>query len=175
MMIAALFIEAAGVASGRFYYPGYLIYFSVLGGSVPLIILLGWSSNLYLFLNLAKPVATKLYQKTNLFQLIFIAIISSLFGICLDLLEDPLAHYNSWWVWIELTSGITVFQVPLSNYVDWFIILFFMALITLLIDRSRYDERRKVILSFSSLPFVFLAIYGTHMIMILLFEILGII
>ena len=29
MIIASLLIESAGVASGRYYYPGYLIYLSV--------------------------------------------------------------------------------------------------------------------------------------------------
>ena len=49
MMIAAAFIESSGVANGRFSYPNYLIYFGVLGGGVPLIILMGWSTNLYIF------------------------------------------------------------------------------------------------------------------------------
>ena len=161
-MGAALFIEAAGVASGRFSYPSYLLYFSVLGGSVPLIILLGWSSNLYLFLNMSKTFVTKIYHYQNRVQILLISMVSGIFGICLDLLEDPLAHHNNWWIWTESTGGITIFAVPFSNYMDWFLILFFMALTTLLIDRSNYDENRKLILSLTALPITFLAIYGTH-------------
>ena len=127
MMVAALFIEAAGVASGRFSYPHYLLYFSVLGGSVPLIILVGWSSNLYLFLNMSTSFVTKIYQHQNRVQILLISAISGIFGICLDSLEDPLAHHNNWWIWTESTGGITFLDVPFSNYMDWFLILFFMA------------------------------------------------
>ena len=163
MMVAALFIEAAGVASGRFFYPGYLAYFSVLGGSVPLIILLGWSSNLYLFLNMSKPVVSKLYQRQNIIQILLISIVSGLFGICLDLLEDPLAHHNNWWIWTESTAGVTFFSVPFSNFMDWFIIIFYMSLATLLIERSGYSENRKLVISFSSLTVALASIYATHL------------
>jgi hypothetical protein len=49
-----------------------------------------------------------------------------------------------------------------------------MALVTIMIDRSRLDEHRKVILSFTSLPFVFLAIYGTHLLVTQLLDYIGI-
>ena len=53
MMVAALFLEAEAVSSGRYFYPGHLLYISVIGGSVPIIILIGWSANLFLFLKLS--------------------------------------------------------------------------------------------------------------------------
>ena len=162
MMVAALFIEATGVANGRFHYQGYLLYFSVVGGTVPLIILLGWSSNLYLFLGLSKQVIKKIYLKNNVLQIIFIAFGASIFGVCLDILEDPVAHHNGWWVWTENSQGAILFDVPYSNFVDWFLIIFFMSLATLIIDRSPYSETRKLILSFTSLPLVFGAILITH-------------
>jgi len=40
IIIATLLIESAGVAGGRYYYPGYILYLSVVGGAVPLIIIL---------------------------------------------------------------------------------------------------------------------------------------
>ena len=175
MMVAALFIEATGVASGRFHYPGYLIYFSILGGSVPLIILLGWSSNLYLFLNMSKPVVSNLYPKKNIIQLFLISIVSGFFGICLDILEDPLASNNGWWVWNESSVGLSYAGVPFSNFMDWFIIIFFMSLLTLLIGRSGYSENRKLLISFFSLPAVFAAIYGTHLFFTGIFQFAGLI
>ena len=98
MMIAALFIEAAGVASGRFYYPGYLIYFSVLDGSVPLIILLGWSSNLYLFLNLYP---LELLQSSPLFHsfyinLKFLSLIRSF-----QELQITILSLNNWYIFLN--------------------------------------------------------------------------
>ena len=166
MMVAALFIEASGVASGRFYYPGYILYFSVVGGSVPLIILLGWSSNLYIFLHMGKSMVSNLYQKNNFIQLMLISITASGFGICLDLLEDPLAHHNGWWIWAESASEFSYYSVPVSNFIDWFIILFFMSLATLFIDQSRLSEKRKLLISFSSLPVVFAAILVTHFVFV---------
>jgi len=175
MMIAALFIEASAVANGRFRYPEYLIYFNVLGGSVPLIILMGWSSNLYLFLKLSKSVVLHLYQKINILQIILISTLSGLFGICLDVLEDPLAHHNSWWIWTESTGGLTFFNVPFSNFMDWFLILFYMSLATILIEKSGYSENRKLIIAFTSLVIVFAAIYVTHTVLVGLFQFIGII
>ncbi len=35
IIIATLLIESAGVAGGRYYYPGYILYLSVVGGAVP--------------------------------------------------------------------------------------------------------------------------------------------
>ena len=173
MMGAALFIEAAGVANGRFSYPGYLIYFSVLGGSVPLIILLGWSTNLFLFLNMSKLFVARIYQQNNLIRLLGISICSGLIGICLDLLEDPLAHHNQWWVWTESTGGLNFFNVPFSNYLDWFFILFFMSLATLIIDRLPHDENRKLLISFTSLPLIFIMILLAHYAFTGLFEVIG--
>lgn len=175
MMIAALFIEASAVANGRFRYPGYLIYFNVLGGSVPFIILIGWSSNLYLFLQMSKSVVTKLYQKINIIQLLLISTFSGIFGICLDLLEDPLAHHNNWWIWTESTGGLTFFSVPFSNFMDWFIILFFMSLATIFIEKSGYSENRKLILAFTSLTLVFAAIYLSHTVLTEAFQFIGVI
>lgn len=173
VMGAALFIEATGVANGRFSYPGYLLYFSVLGGSVPLIILIGWSTNLFLFLNMSKPFVSRVYQRQDIVQLLGISTVAGLIGICLDLLEDPLAHHNNWWIWTESTGGLTFFNVPFSNYLDWFFILFSMSLATLIIDRSGLDENRKLLISFTSLPLVFIAILAAHFVFSGLFEVIG--
>jgi len=95
MILAALFIESAGVASGRYYYPGYIVYLSAIGGGVPLIIILAWSANLFLLFNMAKHVVSKVYQKRNFLQIFLISLMAGCFAVCLDLLEDPLAHYNN--------------------------------------------------------------------------------
>ena len=97
MMIAALFLEASAVASGRYIYPGYLVYFSVIGGSVPLIILLGWSTNLFLFLNIGERIGNTFFKQRILFRILAISFLAGIFGVCLDLLEDPIAHHNELW------------------------------------------------------------------------------
>jgi uncharacterized membrane protein len=173
MIIAALFIEASGVANGRFYYPGYLLYFRVLGGAVPLVILLGWSSNLYLFLHLGKNVISQFTKQQRILHMILISLTAATIGICLDILEDPLAHTNQWWIWREPATTMKIFSVPLSNYLDWFIILFSMSFATLLIEKTGFSENRKVLLSFSSLPIVLLFILGGHIIIATMVQVLS--
>ncbi|MCK5031500.1 MAG: carotenoid biosynthesis protein, partial [Thermoplasmatales archaeon] len=145
MILAALFIESAGVASGRYYYPGYIVYLSAIGGGVPLIIILAWSANLFLLFNMAKHAVSKVYQKRNFLQIFLISLITGCFAVCLDLLEDPLAHYNNWWIWKETLGGVTFYGVPLLNFMGWFVLIFYMTLATLLIERSRFSENRKVL------------------------------
>jgi uncharacterized membrane protein len=173
IIIATLVIESAGVAGGRYYYPGYLVYLSVVGGAVPLIIILAWSANLFLFMNLGKYAISKLYQTQNYIQIIFISLTAGLFGVCLDLLEDPIAHYNNWWIWETSLKGIKFFNVPILNFIGWFVLIFFMAVATLLIERSRFSENRKVLLSLSSLAITGSAIFIIHALIVKLFEFIG--
>jgi uncharacterized membrane protein len=173
IIIATLFIESAGVASGRYYYSGYIIYLSVVGGAVPLIIILAWSVNLFLCMNMGKHFISKIYQKRNYLQIIFISITAGLFGVCLDLLEDPIAHYNSWWIWEASLNGIKFFEVPILNFIGWFVLIFFMSIATLLIERSRFSENRKVLLSITSISITGTIIFVIHGLIVRLFEFTG--
>jgi len=173
IIIATLLIESAGVAGGRYYYPGYILYLSVVGGAVPVIIVLAWSVNLFLFMNLGKYFISKIYKKQNYFQIFFISLAAGLFGVCLDLLEDPIAHYNNWWVWETSLKGIKFFEVPILNFIGWFVLVFFMCSTTLLIVRSRFSENRKVLLSISSLAVTGSLIFIVHGLIVKLFEFVG--
>ncbi len=173
IIIATFMIESAGVASGRYYYPGYILYLSIVGGGVPLIIILAWSVNLFLFMNLGRHFISKVYTKRNLVQIIFISATAGLFGVCLDLLEDPLAHYNNWWIWETSLEGIKYFDVPILNFIGWFMLIFFMSIATLLIERSKFSENRKVLLSISSLAITGGVIFVVHGAIVKLFEFIG--
>lgn len=173
MIIAALFIESAGVASGRYYYPGYFLYLSVADGGVPAIIILAWSANLFLFFNMAKHVVMPFYQKRNYVQLVLISLAAGSFAICLDLLEDPLAHHNNWWIWKETVTGISFYEVPLLNFVGWFVLIFFMTFATLLLERSRFSENRKVLLSISSISITGIIIFIAHGLLSKLLQMIG--
>lgn len=151
IMIVGLFIESGGVATGNYYYPDYFLYLNVLGGSVPLIIVLGWSVNLFLFLHLSIQFTNKIYRKQNHIKLILISFFASMFGLCFDLLQDPLAHHNQWWIWTATNpSSLQYYGVPPWNFRGWFILIFLLALTTLLIDSSGFSEKRKVLLSITS-------------------------
>ena len=173
MIVAALFIESAGVASGRYDYPGYIVYLSVIGGGVPLIIILAWSANLFLLFNMAKHVVSKVYQKRNFLQIFLISLMAGCFAVCLDLLEDPLAHHNEWWIWKGTVSGVTFYGVPLLNFMGWFVLIFYMTLATLLIERSRFSLNRKILLSLASISITGTIIFASHGLIARLFQMLG--
>jgi len=173
MIIATALIESAGVASGRYYYSGYLIYVSVVGGAVPLSIILAWSANLFLFMHMGKYCIAKLYQAQNFIQILLISLTAGLFGVCLDLLEDPIAHHNNWWIWQTSLEGVKFFNVPILNFIGWFILVFFMSIATLLIERSRFSENRKVLLSIASLSITGSLIFIVHGLIVQLFDIIG--
>lgn len=158
MIFISLFLETSALSKGNFYYPGYFMYISILGGSVPIIILLGWSVNLFLFTNIGEHVISKFYNKKNFIQIVIISLIAGLFALLLDLLQDPIAHHNGWWVWNKSMAFVKFFDVPLSNFMGWFLIISGMCLLTLIIDRSAFSENRKLAISFSIIPIVFIPI-----------------
>lgn len=161
IMIAGVIGELCAMANSGYYYPGYFLYFSAIGASVPVIIALGWSVNLFIFLHLGKGVASKFYKKQNLKQLFYISVCAGFFGVCLDLLEDPLAHHNGWWVWNTSIQRIYLFDVPLTNFVGWFVIIGGMTLLTLLIDRSRFSENRKLLINLTA-PLAFFILLAPY-------------
>jgi len=162
MIIAALFIESAGVASGRYYYPGYIIYLSVVGGGVPLVLVLAWSAMLFLFLNMGKHVVSRFYSKENKIQIFLISFVAGFFSLCIDLIQDPLAHHNNWWVWEETLAEANFYGVPILNFIGWFILIFYMTFTTILIERSSFSENRKLLLSISSIAITGILIFITH-------------
>ena len=171
--IATLIIESAGVAGGRYYYSGYFLYISIVGGAAPLSIALAWGVNLFLFLKMGKHFISKIYIKQNYRQIIMISAVAGVFGVCLDLLEDPIAHHNNWWIWQGTVQGIKFFEVPISNFLGWFMLIFFMSIATLLIERSRFSENRKVLLSISSLSITGVVIFLVHGVILRLLEYAG--
>jgi uncharacterized membrane protein len=121
-------------------------------------------------MNLGKYFISKIYQKQNYFQIIFISFAAGIFGVCLDLLEDPIAHHNNWWIWETSLKGIKFFEVPILNFIGWFVLIFFMSSATLLIERSRFSENRKVLLSISSLAITGSVIFIVHGLIVKIFE-----
>jgi len=153
--IASIIGELCAIANGDYQYPNYLFYINALGGSLPIIIGLGWSVNLFLCMHLGKDVATRFFKEKNFKQIFYISVFAGLFGLFLDLLEDPLAHHNSWWIWSQIPDKLYLFNVSLTNFFGWFVILAGMTMLTLLIDRSRYSENRKVLINIT-MPLIFL-------------------
>ena len=66
MFLVSLLLEVTATSIGNFYYEGYLIYFTVLGGKVPLIILMGWTASLYLYSKMGQYIVLKFYMHAPL-------------------------------------------------------------------------------------------------------------
>jgi len=161
IIIAGTIGELCAQANGSYQYPGYFLYISAFNGRLPVIIALGWSINLFLFLHMSKDIIMRFYKKQNLWQLFYISTCAGFFALCLDLLEDPLAHHNGWWVWNQSIERITLFDVPLTNYAGWFMIVGGMTFLTLLIDRSNFSENRKLLINLTT-PFIIFILLGPY-------------
>ena len=154
IIIAGIIGELCAIADGRYQYPNYLFYINALGGSLPVIIGLGWSVNLFICMHLGKDVAIRFFKEKNFKQIFYISVFAGLFGVFLDLLEDPLAHHNNWWIWSQTAGKLYLFNVPITNFIGWFVIIAGMTMLTLLIDRSHFSENRKLLINFTT-PFIF--------------------
>ena len=154
IIIAGIIGELCAMANSGYDYPNYLFYITALGGSLPVIIGLGWSVNLFVCLHLGKDVAKRFFKEQNFKQLFYTSLFAGLFALCLDLLEDPLAHHNNWWIWPQSSQKIYIFTVPLTNYVGWFAIIAGMTMLTLMIDRSQFSENRKLLVNLT-VPLIF--------------------
>jgi uncharacterized membrane protein len=91
-----------------------------------------------------------------------ISLVAGLSGVCLDLLEDPIAQHNHWWIWDQSLGGLKYYDVPISNFIGWFFLLFFMTFATITIERSRFSDNRKILLSLTSLAITGSVIFIVH-------------
>jgi len=154
VIIGGFALEVSGVLSGKYIYSGYVVFLMIRGYEIPLIIILGWSGNLFLLYHMARFMVMSLVKKENWIQMVLIACCTGLFGICLDLLEDPIAHHNRWWVWQEGLSRFDVCGVPFLNFLAWFVFLFYLSLAFMIVDRTDFSENQKLVISIVSLPLV---------------------
>ena len=164
VLILAYTAESAGIIAGRYQYSYFIVTINILGADVPLIILMGWSSYLFLFLHLAKNTTRFLYRDHKKSQLTVTAFLTGAYGVLFDLLLDPVAQHNGWWIWMKYPSEANYLGVPLLNFTGWFVFLFYMALAQLLIEKSPLSENRKLLVSFSSLPITGFAMLCTQLI-----------
>lgn len=98
-------------------YPGYLLWVGV----VPLWVILGWfvlaMSGRFLF-------HERFFSKR---RAAIQALASGLFALNIDFMIDPIASSNGLWTWTS--EGISILQVPLFNFVGWFLLIFLFDLI----------------------------------------------
>ena len=112
--LTGFFVEVAGVASGQIF--GQYSYGSTLGfkwWNVPLIIGLNWLVLIY---------CTGIIASRFSIPLFFKALFASSLMVLLDLFIEPVAIAYDFWSWETP-------QIPVRNYVAWFIISFCLHLL----------------------------------------------
>lgn len=123
-MIIAYVLEEIGVHTG-IVYGRY--YFTPLMGPkldvIPIAIVCVWASLIYIawvVTNLlidGSPIPTRHSPRLIILR----AVVGALVVTTFDLIADPIAVANGWWVWLD---GGAYFGVPIHNYVGWFIVAF---------------------------------------------------
>lgn len=123
-MVITYAIEEIGVHTG-IVYGRY--YFTPLMGPkldvIPIAIVCFWVSLTYI----AWVVTNLLIDgsptpiKHTPYLIVFRAVVGALVVTTFDLIADPFAVANGWWVWLD---GGSYFGVPIHNYVGWFTVAF---------------------------------------------------
>ena len=130
------------------YTPGFLIKFL----DAPFCIAAGWAAILYSGIVITEGLRLSRF-KTALFV--------ALWGLSIDFSMDALAVRFGYWTWFPPADVILpYFNVPVSNFIGWFIILSCFTYFHLM---GRNKPYRKILMGFDavlpSLPLLLLAIY----------------
>ncbi len=89
---------------------------------------------------LARPGQDMLTQSRLWWQ---VPLLTSVIAVLLDLFIDPLAVAAGYWVW--LVKGTVYYQIPLLNFVGWFVLMFLAPLAWILIaGRREWSYLQKV-------------------------------
>jgi uncharacterized membrane protein len=82
---------------------------------------------------LARPQQDMLTQRQLWWQ---VPLLTALLAVVLDLFIDPIAVAAGYWVWF--VRGTVYFDIPLLNYVGWFVLMVLAPLAWILIARQRH-------------------------------------
>lgn len=108
--VAEIIGVTTGLLFGNYYYTttlGYQLF------GVPIVILAAWN----VLLISAQQLSAKVLRNTKItLPKPSIILVTSLSMVLVDLLVEPVALREGWWVWKGLTHA------PLSNYLSWFIV-----------------------------------------------------
>jgi putative membrane protein len=141
LMFASSFLlaftaEALGVnfgwIFGRYYYTGAL-GFQIFG--VPLLAALAWEPIIYaayLMSDLLSPIVSALPQITRQRPTaVWMALIGALATTAWDMMIDPIAVSQGWWVWVDGGAYVPYVAngVPVQNFMGWLGVAFLINLI----------------------------------------------
>ena len=79
-----------------------------------------------------------------------VPLLTALIAVVLDLFIDPVAVAAGYWVWF--IKGTVYFEIPLLNYVGWFVLMFLAPLAWIqIVQRRHWSYWRKVMVSLGAL------------------------
>jgi len=132
----AFFAEVLGVNFGLIF--GNYYYTNILGISllgVPLLAALAWEPILYASFSITTIIAPQNSDSKSLgFNPIFVSILMALIGAfattAWDMMIDPIAVSEGWWVWLDGGSYANDIAngVPISNFIGWLLVSFVIQL-----------------------------------------------
>lgn len=96
---------------------------------------------------LARPNKDMLTQPRLWWQ---VPLLTGIIAVVFDLFIDPIAVVAGYWVWA--VKGTVYYEIPLLNYVGWFILMFLAPLAWILISRNRkWHFWKKTVVAIGSL------------------------
>jgi hypothetical protein len=149
--------ESAITIFQRYYYsPDFLLSYR----DAPFSVAAGWATILYSGIVISEYLSLSRF-KTALFV--------ALWGLCIDFSMDALAVRFTYWTWtFREYSFLPYFNVPVSNFIAWFICLFLFTYFHLLGRNKRY---RSLFLGFdATLPSVPLLMFGCFLLVVVPYE-----
>jgi putative membrane protein len=85
-----------------------------------------------------------------------VPLVTAVIAVVFDLFIDPVAVKARYWVWLK--PGSVYYNIPLLNFVGWFVLMFLAPLAWILLARKRqWTFRRKVLFAFIALIPLFFA------------------
>lgn len=86
-----------------------------------------------------------------------VPILTGIIAIALDLFIDPIAVNAGYWIWF--VEGTVYYEIPLLNFVGWFVLMFLASLAWIIIIRQQqWKYGKKIIFSFIALvPLIILS------------------
>lgn len=136
------------LTTNSYDYKGFNIYV----GPVPLFITIGWCSSFYFTWHIANQLTFMLINKKYFY---FVnGVVAGISGLMIDLFYDPVAVTLDWWQW---KNGSSYFNVPIINFVGWFVFCGgYAAIFNFFDNNKKLKGFKKVILFFISLIGLFI-------------------
>ncbi len=150
-----------------FFNPeAYYLWF----GTVPFYVCIGWFFIAY----------GMVYTSTKLFKgtlggpgIIKRAVFGGLLAVNLDLVIDPIAVRNVWWVWPQ-ADGATfwILGIPFTNFLGWFLLIFLFGILWEKIPpkEEQWGRRKTTLIFFGYLALLLLLVLGILIIATIIFS-----